>query len=100
MTNQTSAAPRGHVAVLQSMAKHGWVTLRSASVILGYKTPQALYMRQRGPKAIPAVRVGGTIRVHEDTILELLATEDIQKRTDTQLILSLYRRIVKENKDA
>ena len=96
MFSQTNPAPRGHVVILQDLAKYGWITLRSASVILGYNSPQALYMRQRRDDPIPTVRVDGTERVYEETLLELLETEDIQKRTDTVFMLSMYAKINRE----
>ena len=69
----------------------GWIPLRQMGVLLGYKNPRGIYPRQRGPNAIPTVRIGGTIRVYAVDVLEALENVPEKGQVDAQTLLSLYK---------
>ena len=76
--------------VLHHLVKHGWVSLRSMSSILGYSHPTGIYGRQRGKKRIPTVQIGGTQRVYVDTFIETLQNVPECDQIAAQTILKVY----------
>ncbi len=79
--------------VLRKLCEHGWVSLRSASVLLGYASPGSMYQRQGSRSPIPFVKVGSIHRVYRNTIIETL---EAKPTAQTELILSLYQGVKKE----
>lgn len=75
--------------VISRLIERGWTPLASMATILGYGSPVSIYQKQR-TKPIDIIRVGGTNRVYEDTVIKLL--ED-KNTTHCQVILGIYRRI-------
>lgn len=82
------------VPILQTLAKQGWISLRSLGVLFGYKSNsrRAIYARQRGRNAIPSVKVGGIIRVYEQDVLNALY-ERAQKDPTVEVIAEIYRTV-------
>lgn len=85
--------------VLGSLVAHGWVTLRSMSYLLGYAHGTGIYGRQRGKNPIPTVKVGGTYRVYEDTVIETLENAPERDQVASKTILRIYRQLKKEVAD-
>lgn len=90
--------------ILTKLSVNGWVPLTNMATLLGYKSCQAIFMRQKTKHAIPCVRVGGTQRVNITTVLEVLnnfSASDPVQRSQVQYTLSLLKRIQhgKQNND-
>lgn len=69
-------------------------------ILLGYKSPRGVYQRQQGPNAIPVVRIGGTIRVYADAVVDTLENGPERAEIDAPTLLSLYRAGLKHQKRA
>jgi len=67
------------------------------SVLLGYAHPTGIYSRQRGKNPIATVLVGGTHRVYPDAFVEALEKQAEQQPEDAEMILSMYRRMLKQH---
>ncbi len=67
------------------------------SVLLGYAHPTGIYSRQRGKNPITTVLVGGTYRVYADAVMEALEKQGEQRPQDAEMILSMYRRMLKQH---
>lgn len=84
--------------VLEKLCKHGWVSLRSMSVLLGYASPGCMYQRQGSRSAISTIKVGHIQRVYEETVLEVLKAH--QNTADAELVLSLYTGVRKNHEQS
>ncbi len=58
--------------ILETLEEQGWIPLRQMGVLLGYKEVRGIYQRQKGKHAIPIIQVGGTKRVYEDVVVDIL----------------------------
>lgn len=89
------------VQVVQHLAEHGWVSLRSAAVLLGYNELRGIYQRQRGKNAISTIRIGGIERVYRDEVLELLQAEPetSPRKYHTDAVLTMYKNAVRGGED-
>ncbi len=86
---------RGYTTILDHLAAHGWITLRSMSALLGYSHPTGVYARQRTKKAIPTILIGGIYRVYKGDVIETLENVSAQDQEMTKAFLSTYRRLLK-----
>lgn len=79
------------------LVERGWIPLRKMSFLLGHKHPTGIYQRQKGPHAIPTIKVDGTYRVYFDDAIHALENPlRTAQQEDTQPILSIIRRLKKE----
>ncbi len=86
--------------ILTSLASHGWISLRSMSALLGYAHPTGIYARQRGSRAISTIRIGGRYRVYADEVVATLSKAPEQDKEAANIILIMYRKLLKEQQDA
>jgi hypothetical protein len=81
---------------LQHLAKHGWITLRALSILLGYKNSTGIYARQRGKNPIPVIKVDSTYRVYADAVINTLQNVPEEDQVAAQTFLKLYYAALKE----
>ena len=96
--NSSVAGGRIHI-ILNHLVKHGWVTLRSMSALLGYAHPTGIYGRQRSKKPIPTVFMGSTHRVYAEDVVETLKNAPEQDQASAGTILHIYNSLLKEHSD-
>ncbi len=87
------------VVVLQHLAAHGWVSLRSMSILLGYSYPTGIYGRQKGKHAIPTISIGGIYRVYADVVIHELNNRPEQDQAAAKVLLSIYHAACKEREN-
>lgn len=95
--NKGSQSQTPIVAALHTLVERGWLPLRQVGVLLGYAHATGVYGRQKGPNAIPTVKVGGTFRVYADDVVHALESVPDRDREAAVAILSRYRQLLKEH---
>jgi len=89
----------GHIpTTIRHLITHGWISLRSMSALLGYSHATGIYGRQRGKKAIPVVKIGGTYRVYKDDVINELNNVPEDDRLAAETFFALYRKYLREQK--
>ncbi len=96
------SGPIGVMNALKCLTLRGWIPLRQMSMLLNYSTAGGIYQRQRGKNAIETVRIGGVHRVYADVVVRTLENVPSDRAEDAQMVLSLYRKMLKqkEHQDA
>ncbi len=84
------------MAALHRLVRDGWLPLRQMSILLGHAHPTGVYGRQKGPNAIPTVKVGSTLRVYAEDVVHTLETVPDRDREAAVAILTKYRQLLKE----
>jgi len=97
--NEGSQSSTPIMAALHKLVERGWLPLRQVGSLLGYAHPTGIYGRQRGPRALPTVRVGGTYRVYAEDIVHALETVADRDREAAVAILIRYKQLLKEHED-
>ena len=91
-----TSSPPGIHAVLQQLAKRGWITLRQMSPLLGYSHPTGIYGRQKSKKAISTILIGNTYRVYADVVVQTLEDAPAEDQEASRMMLHVYREALKE----
>ena len=84
------------ITSLHQLAAHGWISLRTCGLLLGYANPRSIYSRQKGKHPISTIRIGGIERVYAEEVITLLKNAPDRDREASNTMLYIYRQALKK----
>ena len=77
--------------ILEHLAVHGWITLRSMAPLIGCAHATGIYAKQKTKNPIPVVKIGGQYRVYKDDVIDILENAPEKDKVASQAFLRIYR---------